>query len=127
MGKVVEEDLQLLVIVKVGGNDCADRGWHGELGRGDVLGCRGERVQVSRQRCVCEMREVDSPHVCVCNPREEMVDLTPPLSPPLDGTCSGCTQDHTDLGLLVGGQRGERDGPNSHQATARCFTGQGHM
>lgn len=51
MGKVVEEDLQLLVIVKVGGDDCADRGRHGELGRGNVLA--GERVQVSRQRSVC--------------------------------------------------------------------------
>lgn len=32
MGKIVEEYLQLLVIVKVGGDDSAHGGWHGELG-----------------------------------------------------------------------------------------------
>lgn len=47
MGEVVEEDLQLLVIVKVGSDDCADGGGHGELGGGDVLG--GEGLQVSGQ------------------------------------------------------------------------------
>lgn len=36
VGNVVEEDLQLLVIVKVGSDDSADGGWHGELGCGDV-------------------------------------------------------------------------------------------
>lgn len=44
MGEVVEEDLQLLVIVKVGSDDCAHGRRHGELGRGDVLEDRGPRV-----------------------------------------------------------------------------------
>ena len=67
MGEVVEEDLQLLVIVKVGGDDCAHRGGHGELGRGDVLGregCRsvdrvGQRPTPTTLVCACV-------HVPVC-------------------------------------------------------------
>ena len=61
MGEVVEEDLQLLVIVKVSGDDCAHRGGHGELGRGDVLGregCRsvgrgGQRPTPTTPVCAC--------------------------------------------------------------------------
>lgn len=34
IGNVIEEDLQLVVIVKVCSNDCSDRRWHGKL-----LGC----------------------------------------------------------------------------------------
>lgn len=65
MGEVVEEDLQLLVIVKVGGDDCADRGRHGELGRGDILG--GEKAtEVSGQMSgTGQVQQADSPH-CIC-------------------------------------------------------------
>lgn len=45
----------------------------------------------------------------MCSPREETAHLTPPLSPPLEGTCGGSTQDHKDPGLLIG-QGGERKG-----------------
>lgn len=53
---VVEENLQLLVIVKVSCNDGADGGRHGELGGGDVLregwawGDKGHREQDTRSR-----------------------------------------------------------------------------
>lgn len=104
MGEVVEEDLQFLIIVKVSGDDGTDRGWHGKFGRGDVL--TGERVQVSRQRCVCvQSKRRDSP---------------PNTSPPLEGTCGGSTQDHKDPGLLIG-QGGERNSPSSHQQSTWLF------
>lgn len=72
MGEVVEEDLQLLVIVKVSSDDCAHRGGHGELGRGDVLGregCRsvdrGARGRLPPPLCVpvCTCLCV---HACLC-------------------------------------------------------------
>lgn len=126
MGEVVEENLQLLVIVKVGGDDCADRGGHGELGRGDVLGERG--LQVSGQSgpgadshhpCVCMCVRA-----CLCAKIKTHASTSSIIFPVRAPGC--CVWDHMNPRLLAEEQGGKRNSPNSHQGSTLLFPGGDH-